>query len=208
MIGMLERLCEIEENGHLPAIERLLVRVETRGDAPAILSALGRLLKACRAQGLEVNQGSGVAHGKNIPLLPILQIFRSYFGINEHDNDLATREKIAGKLLLIDAGFTDELALVFGTGVPLAPGETFTFRRYLAVGDGDMTSIRAEMLRRRGIAELRSIAGRVTLAGGGPGEGAAVDVWTCGGGQSDKHAGKTPVLMSLVVGLHTLNSVL
>ena len=36
---------------------------------------------------------------------------------------------------------------------------------------------------------------------------AAVDGRTCGGGRLAKHAGKTPVLMSLVVGLCTLKSV-
>ncbi len=75
----------------------------------------------------------------------------------------------------------DEIILTFGAAEPLAPGESMTFRRYLAVGNGDMTSIRAEMLRRRGVVETRLIAGQVSLAGGEPGAGAAVDVWTTDG---------------------------
>ena len=74
-----------------------------------------------------------------------------------------------------------EVVLLFGTGQSLAREESLVFRRYLAVGDGDMTSIRAEMLRRRGVVELRAIAGRVMLAGGDPGAGATVDVWTTEG---------------------------
>jgi class 3 adenylate cyclase/tetratricopeptide (TPR) repeat protein len=67
----------------------------------------------CRARGLNVLQGTGVAHGKNIPFLPILQIFRQYFGISEQDPDRTAREKIAGRLLLIDEGFREFLPVMF-----------------------------------------------------------------------------------------------
>ncbi len=73
----------------------------------------------CRAQGLKVLQGSGVAHGKNIPFLPILQIFRQYYGISERDDDRSAREKIAGRLLLIGEEFREFLPLMFDfMGVP------------------------------------------------------------------------------------------
>jgi class 3 adenylate cyclase/tetratricopeptide (TPR) repeat protein len=73
----------------------------------------------CRSKGLRVNQGSGVPHGKNVPLLPILQVFRSYYGITDEDDDRAAREKIAGRMLLIDEGFRDSLPFVFDfMGVP------------------------------------------------------------------------------------------
>jgi adenylate cyclase len=76
-------------------------------------------LEGCRAAGLRVLQGTGVAHGKNIPLLPMMQVFRQYYGITEQDSDRAAREKIAGRLLLIDAGFAEVLPLVFEFfGVP------------------------------------------------------------------------------------------
>jgi len=39
----------------------------------------------CRAAEVVVQQGSGVPHGRNIPLLPILEIFRAYFGISERE---------------------------------------------------------------------------------------------------------------------------
>jgi class 3 adenylate cyclase/tetratricopeptide (TPR) repeat protein len=73
----------------------------------------------CRMQGLTVLYGSGVAHGKNIPLLPILDIFRGYFGIDERDDARVAREKIAGRLLLIDEQFRDVLPIIFDfLGVP------------------------------------------------------------------------------------------
>jgi class 3 adenylate cyclase/tetratricopeptide (TPR) repeat protein len=73
----------------------------------------------CRATGVAVLQASGVAHGKNIPLLPILGIFRAYFGIDDQDDPRGAREKVAGRLLLIDEGFRDFLPLVFDfLGIP------------------------------------------------------------------------------------------
>ena len=73
----------------------------------------------CRARGLTVLQGNGVPHGRNIPLLPILQIFRAYFAIDDRDDPRAAREKIAGRLLLIDERFRDVLPIVFDfLGVP------------------------------------------------------------------------------------------
>jgi class 3 adenylate cyclase len=76
-------------------------------------------LERCRAQGLMVLEGHAVAHGKNVPFLPMLQIFRAYYGIAEQDSDRVVREKIAGRLLLIDEGFREVLPLLFEFfGVP------------------------------------------------------------------------------------------
>ena len=73
----------------------------------------------CRAKGLRVAQGSGVAHGKNIPLLPILQVFRTYFNITGKDDDRTARDKIAGRLLLLDEELRESLPLLFEfMGVP------------------------------------------------------------------------------------------
>jgi len=73
----------------------------------------------CRARGLAVNIGQAVAHGKNLPLLPMLQVFRAYHGISERDDDRTVREKIAGRLLLLDEGFREVLPVIFDFfGVP------------------------------------------------------------------------------------------
>ena len=76
-------------------------------------------IEQCRARGIHVPEGRGVAHGKNIPFLPILQVCRDYYGISEADSDQVAREKIAGRLLLIDEEFRDSLPLLFDFfGVP------------------------------------------------------------------------------------------
>jgi class 3 adenylate cyclase/tetratricopeptide (TPR) repeat protein len=70
-------------------------------------------LERCRARGMRVFEGRAVAHGKNIPYLPILEVFRAYFGITGDDDDQGAREKIAGRMVLLDRAFADALPLLF-----------------------------------------------------------------------------------------------
>jgi len=67
----------------------------------------------CRAQGIDVYEAQAQAHGEAIPFLPILQMMRGYFGIEDRDSERIAREKIAGRLLLLDPGFADDLPLIF-----------------------------------------------------------------------------------------------
>ena len=76
-------------------------------------------LERCRARGLMTNETTGVSHGKAIPFLPMLRLFRAFFGITEHDSDATARERIAGRLLLLDERLRDSLPLLFDfMGVP------------------------------------------------------------------------------------------
>jgi class 3 adenylate cyclase len=45
----------------------------------------------CRAAGMRVIEGRCAPYGKNVPLLPILQVFRHYYGITEQDSDQSAR---------------------------------------------------------------------------------------------------------------------
>src|SRR5262245_14358535 len=67
----------------------------------------------CRSRGLPVYETRGVAHGKQIPLLPMLELFRAFFGIIGRDPERVAREKIAGRLVLLDATLREEFPLVF-----------------------------------------------------------------------------------------------
>jgi adenylate cyclase len=81
-------------------------------------------LERCRARGIGVFEGRAVAHGKNIPLLPILELFRAAYGITSLDDDRSAREKIAGRMVLLDQKFADVLPLMFdflGVGDPQRP---------------------------------------------------------------------------------------
>ena len=85
------------------------------------------LVQRCRARGTPVYEAAALAHARGVPLLPVLQMMRSYFGISGEDSDQSVREKVAGRLLLLDPEMNEELPLVFDfLGVPdpnrLAPG--------------------------------------------------------------------------------------
>jgi class 3 adenylate cyclase/predicted ATPase len=70
-------------------------------------------LERCRARGLAIVEAHGVPHGKALPLLPMFELFRNFFGITEQDPDQAVREKIAGRFLLLDESLREVLPLVF-----------------------------------------------------------------------------------------------
>src|SRR4029077_8620584 len=73
----------------------------------------------CRSEGLEVFEAQAQAHGKSIPFMPILQMLRSFYGIGDQDPEQLAREKFAGRSLLLDPGFAENLPLIFDfLGVP------------------------------------------------------------------------------------------
>src|SRR5439155_6957067 len=76
-------------------------------------------VQRCRARGIPVHEAHGAAHGKMVPYLLVLEFLRGYFGIGQQDIAQAMREKIAGKLLLLDPALADALPLLFDfLGVP------------------------------------------------------------------------------------------
>jgi class 3 adenylate cyclase/tetratricopeptide (TPR) repeat protein len=112
----------------LKALQEGLQRVEA-GEASAIgvvaEPGIGKsrlyheFVQRCRSDGIEVFQAQGQAHGKSIPFMPILQMLRSFFGIEDGDPEQLAREKIAGRALLLDTSFAEDLPLLFDfLGVP------------------------------------------------------------------------------------------
>ncbi len=72
------------------------------------------LAERCRNRDIAVYEAQAQAHGQAIPFMPVLQMLRGYFGIEDRDSDRVAREKIAGRLLLLDESFANDLPLVFG----------------------------------------------------------------------------------------------
>ncbi|MEE9607726.1 MAG: AAA family ATPase, partial [Myxococcota bacterium] len=69
--------------------------------------------------GTRILEARCPAYGKAIPFLPILEFLRDSFAIAERDSDQLVREKIAGRLLLLDRAFEESLPLIFDfLGVP------------------------------------------------------------------------------------------
>jgi len=81
-------------------------------------------LERCRAKGMRVYEGRAVAQGRNIPFLPILEVFRSYFGIVSEDDEQSSRAKIAKHMGMLGQKFAETLPLVcefLGVGDPSNP---------------------------------------------------------------------------------------
>ncbi len=112
----------VGRNDDLQTLETALAHAsEGRGQVVGIVAEAGtgksrlcfEFLEQCRARGHRVIEGHAVAHGKHIPLLPVLQIVRAYFGFAEGEDDRTVREKVAGKLLLLDRTFEETLPVMF-----------------------------------------------------------------------------------------------
>ena len=78
----------------------------------------------CRARGIFLREARGVSHGKGIPFLPVMEMLRDFFEITDADSDERAREKVAGRLVLLDASLQEWLPLLFdfmGIGDPANP---------------------------------------------------------------------------------------
>ena len=67
----------------------------------------------CRTRGVDVYQAHALAHAKSVPFLPVVEFLRGVFDVSTSDDDRAAREKVAGRLLLLDDSFREFLPLVF-----------------------------------------------------------------------------------------------
>src|SRR5215510_2725038 len=76
-------------------------------------------VERCRARGIPILEGRGVAHGKAIPMLPMLEMWRAFYEIGDDDGPETTRAKIADRLLLMDESYREVLPFIFDLfGVP------------------------------------------------------------------------------------------
>jgi adenylate cyclase len=118
----------IGRDEEMAVLERALERAERReGAAIGIVAEPGvgksrlchEFAERCRERGIEVFECQAQAHGRTIPFMPVLQMLRSYFGIADGDPERIVREKIAGRTLLLDPDFAEDLPLLFDfLGVP------------------------------------------------------------------------------------------
>ena len=109
--------------------EREMVILDAAGEgrAVAIVGEPGvgksrlchEIAERARARGLSVHEARGIAHGASIPLRPVLDLLREFFGIDPRDGEDEVRRKIAGTAVLADPGLSGDLPLLFELlGVP------------------------------------------------------------------------------------------
>jgi len=78
--------------------------------------------KATCQAGWMVLETSSVSHEKASAYLPVIDLLHGYFKINSDDDVRARREKVAGKIAILDRALEDTLALLFGL-LGVAEGE-------------------------------------------------------------------------------------
>jgi len=112
----------VGRTSEMATLEAALARaIEGRGQVVGLVAEPGvgksrlcfELLQRCRAQGISAVQAHCVPHGKTIPFLPVLELLRNIHGMTEEDRPQTAREKIAGRLLLLDEDLRESLPLVF-----------------------------------------------------------------------------------------------
>ena len=67
----------------------------------------------CRARGILVREAHAVSHGHLLPFLPILELVRGVFEIDDRDSAQTVRNKVAGALLLLDRSLEPALPILF-----------------------------------------------------------------------------------------------
>jgi class 3 adenylate cyclase/predicted ATPase len=63
--------------------------------------------------GCKVLEAYSVSHGKAYPYLPLTELLKGYFQIAPEDGEPTRREKVAGKVLLLDRSLEDTLPYIF-----------------------------------------------------------------------------------------------
>src|SRR4029077_6830885 len=70
--------------------------------------------KAKNQSGWMVLEALSVSHGKASAYLPVIDLLHGYFGIDADDDSRKRREKVAGKVAMLDRSLEDTLPYLFG----------------------------------------------------------------------------------------------
>jgi class 3 adenylate cyclase/predicted ATPase len=106
--------------------------------------------KSTSAAGWMVLETFSVSHGKASAYLPVIELLHGYFKIVGEDDQRARREKVAGKLAILDRSFDDTLPYLFAL---------------LGIGDGDdpLAGMGPQIRKRRTLDAIKRILLRESL---------------------------------------------
>ena len=69
--------------------------------------------KATSQSGWMVLETFSVSHGKASAYLPVIDLLRNYFRITSEDDERTRREKVTGKIVILDRSLEDTLPYLF-----------------------------------------------------------------------------------------------
>ncbi len=71
------------------------------------------LLEACRERRVGVHRARALAHARQVPFVPVLELLRSLLGVGERDDGPQGRARIEACLETLDSSFEEDLPLIF-----------------------------------------------------------------------------------------------
>jgi class 3 adenylate cyclase/tetratricopeptide (TPR) repeat protein len=98
--------------------------------------------------GWLVLEAPAVAHGRASAFLPLIDLLRNYFKITSDDDDRTRREKVAGKIAVLDRLLEDALPYLYGL---------------LGLGDSQVAEVEALTRKRRALEAVKRIILRESL---------------------------------------------
>ncbi|HEY6417883.1 MAG TPA: adenylate/guanylate cyclase domain-containing protein [Candidatus Binataceae bacterium] len=109
------RRAEIEQLGHALELSRAGHGqiVAAMADAGVGKSRLFHEFKLKSADGCLVLEAFSVSHGRATAYLPVIDLLKNYFRIDDHDDERLRREKITGKVLALDRALEDTMPYLF-----------------------------------------------------------------------------------------------
>ncbi len=127
-LAQMRRALELVREGHGQIVAAM-------GEPGVGKSRLFFEFKAVAQSGCLVLEAYSVSHGKASAYLPVIDLLKSYFKIATEDDERARREKVAGKVVILDRTLEDTLPYLYSLlGIPesddpLAPLDPQTRRR-------------------------------------------------------------------------------
>jgi class 3 adenylate cyclase/tetratricopeptide (TPR) repeat protein len=109
------RRAEMEQLGHALELSRAGHGqiVAAMADAGVGKSRLFHEFKLKSAAGCLVLEGFSVSHGRATAYLPVIDLLKNYFRIDDRDDERLRREKITGKVLALDRALEDTMPYLF-----------------------------------------------------------------------------------------------
>jgi class 3 adenylate cyclase/tetratricopeptide (TPR) repeat protein len=105
-LEQMKRALELARGGHGQIVAAM-------GDPGVGKSRLFFEFKAVAASGCLVLEAYSVSHGKASAYLPVIDLLKSYFKITTEDDERARREKVAGKVVILDRTLEETLPYLY-----------------------------------------------------------------------------------------------
>jgi tetratricopeptide (TPR) repeat protein len=142
-LEQMKRALELASGGHGQIVAAM-------GEPGVGKSRLVFEFKAIAQAGRLVLEAYSVSHGKASVYLPVIELLKSYFKITAEDDARARREKVAGKIVMLDRGLEDTLPYLFGL-------------LGIVEGDDPLAQLNPQLRRRRTLEAVKRILARESL---------------------------------------------